>query len=145
MNLLDGFRQWLTGSAQARVSVASVRAYILPNNPEVLKAVENWLAAEGMVMVIAYPRDGPSSPTPPAPPETPNPSEPPAPALFPIGALVRVRYNGALYYEPKTDKFYTRVLDHSQHIVQFVKEDWRKLKSWPPFDVWALTDDLEIA
>jgi hypothetical protein len=34
----------------------AIRAYILPNDPAVLDAVQKWLETHDMVMVFAYPR-----------------------------------------------------------------------------------------
>lgn len=118
-----------------------VKAFVIPNDPRVLAAVEAWLESENMVMVIAYPRSQP------APIPTPDPVNPPTPppplTLFPVGARVRVRYNGALYYDPDTEKFYTRDLVHTQYTILELRGGWRKLKSFPPFNIWTGTENLE--
>lgn len=123
----------------------NVKAFVIPNDPEVLRAVENWLESEGMVMVIAYPRDKPAPEPVPLPVPAPIPQPQPAPVAFPVGSHVKVRYNGALYYDPDTERFWTRTLDHPKYTIQALVGGWRKLQSWPPFDVWASEEDLEAA
>lgn len=133
------------------------KVFVIANDPELIQDIRDWLnprysvavLASNMVVLLATPFTDPvPAPTPaptPVPAPAPSPPPMPAPVLFPVGAPVKVRYNGALYYEPNVDKFYTRVLNHPGYVVQAVKDDWRKLQSYPPFDVWARVEGLEAA
>lgn len=114
------------------------RLYVIPNNPEIEQAVVRWLQAEGYLVIVAY-RPG-EAPKPPSPPPTP-----PTAVEFPVGTPVKVKYNAWMYYDPDARKPITRTLTHPQYGVLAVQDNWRLLSRYPPYNIWALVEDLEAA
>lgn len=122
------------------------------DHPEAVESYRRWAALLGYdidevthYVAISFKKRAGTTPSPPPDP-TPEPNPQPAPTpILPVGAGVKVVFNGQLYYDPDENKFWKSATDWPQYVVLAVKDYWRKLVAWSgpgTWDVWAKIDDL---
>ena len=133
-------------------SMSSIsKAFIIPNDPAVIKAVREWLERDGLTMVLAYPDLKP--PPAPIPDPIPQPAPNPTPLPFAIGTRVRVKPNANIYWDANGSNVknapQTRYGDWPVLAISGIR---RALMKWRPdggsdpvrnSDEWANVADLE--